>query len=48
MTNDRGYYEFPLLPAGRYVLEAESAGFKRGRSVEFALNTGTRPRIDLR
>ena len=47
VTNAEGYYEFPLLPAGRYVLEAERSGFKRAKSVEFSLSTGTRPRIDL-
>lgn len=47
-TNEEGYYEFPLLPAGRYRLEAEHQGFQKSTSGEFNLNTGTRPRIDLR
>ena len=46
-TNVSGYYEFPLLPAGRYVLEAEASGFSRTRIDEFTLNTGTRPRFDI-
>lgn len=46
-TNAAGYYEFPLLPAGRYVVEVEKTGFQRARSEEFNLNTGTRPRIDF-
>jgi outer membrane receptor protein involved in Fe transport len=46
-ANAEGYYEFPLLPAGRYKLEAVHAGFQKTASTEFALNTGTRPRIDL-
>ncbi len=46
-TNEAGYYEFPLLPAGRYRVEAEAAGFQRTGSEEFALNSGTRPRLDL-
>ncbi len=46
-TNESGYYEFPLLPAGRYQLEAESAGFQRSVSEAFELNTGSRPRVDL-
>ena len=46
-TNSEGYYEFPLLPAGRYVLEVEKSGFQRARSAEFDLNTGTRPRLDF-
>jgi len=35
ITNETGYFEFPLLPAGRYVLEAENPGFERARTVEF-------------
>jgi hypothetical protein len=46
-TNELGYYEFPLLPAGRYQLEAEAQGFQKSMSGQFDLNTGSRPRIDL-
>jgi hypothetical protein len=46
-TNAEGYYEFPLLPAGRYRLEAEATGFERLSGAPFDLATGTRPRIDL-
>src|SRR5258707_3117163 len=46
-SNSEGYYEFPLLPAGRYRLEAEAPGFDRVRGTVFELFTGTRPRIDL-
>lgn len=46
-TNSSGYYEFPLLPAGRYVVDVEKTGFQRTRSQEFDLNTGTRPRLDF-
>jgi hypothetical protein len=46
-TNETGYYEFPLLRAGRYRLEAEAAGFERAAGAEFDLSTGTRPRIDF-
>lgn len=48
VTNETGYFEFPLLPAGRYVLEAEASGFERSKTVEFPLNSGTRPRFDLK
>src|SRR5437660_392452 len=48
VTNETGYFEFPLLPAGRYVLEAENPGFERARTVEFSLNAGTRPRFDVK
>ncbi len=47
-TNDTGYYEFPLLPPGRYRLEAEQAGFRRATTAVFAVNVGTRPRVDLK
>src|SRR5690349_3154121 len=46
-TNEEGYYEFPLLPAGRYRVRAEAHGFKRIEGEAFTLSTGTRPRIDL-
>src|SRR5712691_1839832 len=48
VTNETGYFEFPLLPAGRYVLEAENPGFERAKTAEFSLNSGTRPRFDLK
>ena len=48
MSNDLGYYEFPLLPVGSYRLEAEKPGFKRSSTAIFGLNAGTRPRLDLR
>jgi len=46
-TNEVGYYEFPLLPAGRYRLEAKIEGFQRATTAPFNLNAGTRPRFDL-
>src|SRR5713226_602758 len=48
VTNETGYFEFPLLPAARYVLEAENPGFERAKTAEFSLNSGTRPRFDLK
>ena len=48
VTNETGYFEFPILPAGRYVLEAENLGFERAKTAEFSLNSGTRPRFDLK
>ena len=48
VTNETGYYEFPLLPVGQYRLEAEQQGFRRGATATFPINTGTRPRMDLR
>ncbi|MBI4905404.1 MAG: TonB-dependent receptor [Acidobacteria bacterium] len=46
-TNGEGYYEFPLLPGGRYKLQAEAAGFETISGEAFDLASGTRPRIDL-
>lgn len=46
-TNQGGYYEFPLLPAGRYTVQSQRTGFAPVSSAPFALSTGTRPRIDL-
>lgn len=48
VTNETGYYEFPLLPVGQYRLEAEQQGFRRGTTATFPINTGTRPRMDIR
>ena len=47
-TNMGGYYEFPLLPAGRYQIEAEAGGFSKTRIEPFTLNTGSRPRFDIK
>jgi len=46
-TNGHGYYEFAVLPAGHYRMEAEAPGFERIVGAPFELNTGTRPKIDL-
>lgn len=47
-TNDTGYFEFPLLPPGQYQLEATQQGFRKATTAKFTVNTGTRPRVDLR
>src|SRR5215467_225736 len=47
-SNDVGYFEFPLLPAGDYRLEAEKQGFHHSTTARFTLNSGTRPRFDLK
>jgi hypothetical protein len=47
-TNETGYFEFPLLPAGQYKLEAEQTGFRRATTSTFPINTGTRPRVDIK
>lgn len=48
VTNETGYYEFPLLPAGQYTLEAEQQGFRKATTAAFPINTGTRPRVDIK
>jgi outer membrane receptor protein involved in Fe transport len=47
VTNEQGYYEFPLLPAGRYLLEVSAQGFQTAKSQEIQLNSGTRPKLDF-
>lgn len=47
VTNAQGYYEFPLLAAGRYAIEVAAQGFQTARSQEIGLNSGTRPKIDF-
>ncbi len=47
-SNETGYFEFPLLPAGQYRLEAEHPGFRKAATAPFPINTGTRPRVDIR
>ncbi len=47
VTNQSGYYEFPLLPAGQYFVEASHEGFRPARSANFTLSTSTQPRVDL-
>jgi outer membrane receptor protein involved in Fe transport len=47
VTNAQGYYEFPLLPAGRYAIEVVAQGFQTAKSQEIGLNSGTRPKLDF-
>src|SRR5215467_14118966 len=47
VTNAQGYYEFPLLPAGRYAIEVVAQGFQPAKSQEIELNSGTRPKFDF-
>ncbi len=46
-TNESGYYEFPLLAVGKYVLSVEKGGFRKAASSEIDLHAGTQPRIDI-
>src|SRR6516165_7451793 len=46
-TSESGYYEFPLLPVGKYILSVEKNGFRKAASQEIELHTGTQPKIDM-
>src|SRR4051794_19005014 len=48
VTSAAGKYEFPLLPAGRYVLSVEVSGFQRATTAEMELHAGTQPKIDFK
>jgi hypothetical protein len=48
VTNGEGYYEFPLLPTGNYVLSVQQPGFRRASTAEIEVHAGTKPRIDFR
>jgi hypothetical protein len=47
VTNKDGFYEFPLLPPGQYVIEANHTGFAKAKSEQFALYTGTHPQVNM-
>ncbi len=48
-TNDSGYYSFPNLPPGNYVVMVESPGFKKElrRSITVLVDTNTRVDVQL-
>ncbi|MFN7925983.1 MAG: carboxypeptidase regulatory-like domain-containing protein [Bryobacteraceae bacterium] len=46
-TTVQGLYEFPLLPAGRYVISVQQTGFRRATTAELQLNSGNRSKIDI-
>lgn len=47
-TSDSGSYSAPLLPIGRYRIEAELAGFKRFQRDNVEMRVGDRLQIDIR
>ncbi|MBI4474765.1 MAG: TonB-dependent receptor [Acidobacteria bacterium] len=47
VTNDRGDYNVPLLPAGTYRIEAALPGFKTAVADKIEVNVDDRLRIDL-
>src|SRR6185312_2831436 len=46
-TNNTGGYIFPIVAAGEYVLEAESAGFKLERRAGVLINVNQNARVDF-
>ena len=46
-SNESGIYVLPLLPAGRYVVSVELAGFKRFVRENITLTPGERLRVDI-
>src|SRR6266700_7489238 len=46
MTDQTGYYTFPSVPIGDYLITADLTGFSR-TAREFNLQTGQRARVDL-
>lgn len=46
-TNSFGYYDFPVLPAGEYVVSVTAPGFTPTKSSPFTIETGQPARIDL-
>ncbi|MCU1261544.1 MAG: hypothetical protein JWO80_4429, partial [Bryobacterales bacterium] len=47
-TNDQGQFIVPDLHIGRYMVRAESAGFKAAEEKDIALNVGDRSRVDMK
>ena len=46
-TNETGFFEFPLLPVGRYVITVEKGGFRKAATAQIELHAGTKPRVDV-
>src|ERR1700730_6323132 len=45
-TDQTGYYSFPSVPIGDYLITADISGFRR-TAREFTLQTAQRARVDL-
>src|SRR5580765_5869777 len=46
-TNDTGFYEFPNLPSGEYIVMVTAAGFQPTTSTAFTILAGQKTRLDL-
>lgn len=47
-SNGAGYFSFPNLPAGRYMVTASAAGYQSVTTNGFEILTGQRSRLDLK
>ena len=47
LTNDTGYYEFPVVPPGSYTISVSAHGFAEAVTSNFAVVTGQRSQIDV-
>lgn len=47
-TTSVGYYDFPALPPGTYLVTVEQAGFKRAVTAPSVLHAGDTDRIDVK
>src|SRR5260370_4616743 len=47
MTDQKGVYNFPSLPVGRYSLQAEAQGFKTAKRNDLAVDLDSALQIDL-
>ena len=46
-ANSKGYYTLPVLPVGRYELEAHSTGFRSYQRKDIVLDTNAALTIDV-
>src|SRR5712692_7063114 len=47
VTDDKGVYNFPSLPVGRYALQAEAQGFKTAKRNDLVVDLDSALQIDL-
>ena len=47
-TNNEGTFNFLYLPAGKYTVTAEKAGFRMAEAANISVNVSTTVRVDLK
>ena len=47
LSNDKGYYTFPVLPVGQYELDVQAPGFSRYQRKNVALDTNASITLDV-